>query len=183
MKFNSEIGSGLAISLTGFLWLLLEYALGLHDKYIIYDPFIFWMVIIIPIIGIYWAIKAKRDRYYEGKIRFFQALKTGGLITGVVSIITPLFTWLYVAVVNDKYFTKHIDHERKMIQDLGLNDPALFEQRIIEVNQKYSTLQYMFNAFLFTLIVCTVLTILISAMIQKNTQTKNAEQVSESLNS
>jgi FtsH-binding integral membrane protein len=181
MKFNSEIGSGLAISLTGFLWLLMEYALGLHDKYITYDPFIFWMVIIIPIIGIYWAIKAKRDRYYEGKITFLQALKTGGIITAVVSIITPLFTWLYVAVVNDKYFIKHIDHERKMIQDLGLDDPSIFEQRLIEANQKYSTLHYLFNSFLFAFIVCAVLTIIVAALIRRNALPRKDHQPSESV--
>ena len=170
MKINSEVGSGVAISLAGFLWLLMEYALGLHDKYITYDPFIFWIVIIIPVVGIYWALKAKRDRFYEGKISFLQALTTGGMITLVVSLITPLFTWLYVAVVNDKFFIKHIDHEREMIQQLGLNDATVIEQRLLEANQKYSVLNYLFNSFLFAFIVCAVLTVLISAMIQKNTQ-------------
>ena len=172
---NSEIRSGIAISVAGFLWLLLEFSLGLHSTRIDYQPFFTWMSIIIPIIGLYWAAKAKRDRFYKGKINFIQSAKTGIIVTAVSSIISPLLAWLYVSVINPFYFSTMISHRKQMIEELNLSS---LEEKSIKINeafQYFNTSNYIIQSFLAVLIIGLVLSLIIAALIKKDKQVISIE--------
>jgi hypothetical protein len=165
---NSEIKSGVAISVACFLWLLLEFFLGLHTTRIDLYPLFTWMVIIIPITGLYWTIKSKRDRFYKGKINFIQSLKTGIMVTGVSSVITPLLSWLYVSVVNPFYFSTMITHRKQMIDELNLSSLEEKSVKINEAFQYYNTSTYLMQSFLTMLVLGLVLSLIIAALVRKN---------------
>ena len=174
---NSEIRSGIAISVAGFLWLLLEFFLGLHTTRIDYQPFFTWLSVIIPITGLYWAIKAKRNRFYGGEITFIQAAKTGLIVTGVSSLTSPLLAWLYVSVVNPFYFSTTITHRKQMIEELNLSS---LEEKSIKINEAYQYFNvstYLIQSFLTILIIGIVLTLIIAALIKKNKHNVLAENI------
>jgi glycosyltransferase involved in cell wall biosynthesis len=167
-EMNSEIKSGIAISVAGFIWLLLEFYLGFHTIRIDYYPFFTWMSIVIPIIGLYWAIKAKRDRFYKGEITFIKAAKTGLIITAVSSIISPLLSWFYVSVVNPFYFSSMLSHSKKIIEELNLTSIEEKTLKINETYQYYNTSSYLLQTFSLVAISGIALSLIIAALIKKS---------------
>jgi len=164
---NSEVRSGIAISVACFFWLLMEYWLGLHGKYLDVEPFFFGLILLIPLIGIYWGIKAKRDRFYHGSISFFNALKSSLIITATTSVVTPLFVWLYISAINPLYLLSLKENQLAMVRDLNIAPDSL-AIREADINGTYNTLSYITSSFLFTLAVCLVISLAVSILIRKS---------------
>ncbi len=171
LTMKSEIRSGVAIGVAGFLWLLLEFFLGFHTTRIDYQPFITWLSIVIPIVGIYWAMKAKRDRYYAGRISFIQALKTGLIITVVMSIVSPLLSFMYVSVINPLYLSTMLAHNRMMLDGLNIS-PADKDGMLQELIQQFSLSAYLLKSILIAAISGTLLSIITAAVMNRNTSEK-----------
>jgi hypothetical protein len=163
---NLEIRNGIILAFGGFLWLLMENALGLHQAYLGIQPFIFWMIILLPLAMIYQSLKYRRDKLQSGTITLIDALKSSLTLSGVASLMAPLFVWLYVSVVNPSYLLIRKDAELKALDETNLND-ATFLLRKTEIEQQFTTLSYLFSAFVFSIAVCLVLSIIISVLIRK----------------
>lgn len=171
MQMKSEISSGLAIGIACFLWQMLEFKLGFHSSRIDYYPFITWLVLIVPITGIYWAVRAKRNRFYEGKINMIQALITGLKITAVGAVVVPLLSWMYISVVNPLYLTAMYDHHLRLIESLNLSNELEKAQLIKEASWDFSKTGYLIQRFLVSLISGSVLSLIIAGVIQKDNRT------------
>ncbi len=168
---KAELRSGIAIGVCSFLWLLLEFFLGFHSVRIDYQPFFNLISFTIPIIGIYWAMKAKRDRYYAGKISFIQALKTGLFITLVMSVISPILMFLYLTVVNPNYQATMLGHERLFIDGLNLS-PEDKNSMLTNAIQNYSLLALLLKSFLISAISGGILSFLTAALMKRNNHAK-----------
>jgi hypothetical protein len=167
MTITSEIRSGIALGLSLFFWLLLEFFLGFHSKYIDYLPFITWLFVVIPAVGINWALKAKRDRYYLGQIGIFQALKTGLIITLVMAIVSALMQFLYVIIVNPMFYDTMTAHARGFIT--GLDIAAEDKETMLAKSLKENTITYgMLKTFFTMLIIGTLMSVFASVLIKRN---------------
>ena len=168
MNFKSEIRTGILLSLGLFLWLLLEFFLGFHTTRIDYHPFITWLCIVIPIAGIYWSMKVKRDRDYAGKITFIQALKSGLVVTAIMSLLGPIMVFVYVSVINPLFFSTMLAHSKVMIE--GLNISIVDKEKMIEESTRnFSASSYLMQSFFGSLIMGTVLSLLTAALMKRNT--------------
>ena len=168
MNFKSEIQTGILLSVGLFLWLLLEFFLGFHTTRIDYHPFITWLSIVIPIAGIYWSMKMKRDREYAGKISFVQALKSGLVVTGIMSLLGPIMVFVYVSAINPLFFSTMLAHSKVMIE--GLNISVVDKEKMIEESTRnFSTSSYVIQSFIGSLIMGAVLSILTAALMKRNT--------------
>lgn len=168
MNFKSEIRTGILLSVGLFLWLLLEFFLGFHTTRIDYHPFITWLSIAIPIAGIYWSMKVKRDRDYAGKISFVQALKSGLVVTAIMSLISPIMVFVYVSVINPLFFSTMLAHSKVMIE--GLNISIVDKEKMIEESTRnFSTSSYLMQSFFGSLIMGTVLSLLTAVLMKRNT--------------
>lgn len=163
---NLEIRNGIFLAFSGFLWLLMENALGLHQQYLGIQPFVFWMIILLPLGIIYLSLKYRRDKLQSGNITLLEALKSSLSLSGVTSVMAPLFVWLYVSVVNPAYLVIRKDAELQQLSETNLNE-ATFLIRKNEIEQHFTTLSYLFSAFVFSLAVCVVLSLIISVLIRK----------------
>jgi len=175
MTITSEIRSGIALGLALFFWLLLEFYLGFHTKYIDYLPFVTWLFVVIPAVGINWALKAKRDRYYLGQISIFQALKTGIIITIVMAIVSALMQFLYVIIVNPMFYDTMTAHARGFIGglDIAIEDKEIMLAKSLKEN----TITYGMLKTLFTmLIIGTIMTVFASVLIKRNVRADEIEQ-------
>ena len=168
MNFKSEIRTGILLSVGLFLWLLLEFFLGFHTTRIDYHPFITWLSIVIPIAGIYWSMKVKRDREYAGKISFVQALKSGFVVTAIMSLLGPIMVFVYVSAINPLFFSTMLAHSKVMIE--GLNISVIDKEKMIEESTRnFSTSSYVIQSFIGSLIMGTVLSLLTAALMKRNT--------------
>ncbi len=175
MNFKSEIRTGILLSVGLFLWLLLEFFLGFHTTRIDYHPFITWLSIVIPIVGIYWSMKVKRDREYAGKISFVQALKSGFVVTAIMSLLGPIMVFVYVSAINPLFFSTMLAHSKVMIE--GLNISVIDKEKMIEESTRnFSTSSYVIQSFIGSLIMGTVLSLLTAALMKRNTLANSSKQ-------
>lgn len=150
-----------------FFWLLLEFFLGFHTKYIDYLPFVTWLFVVIPAVGINWALKAKRDRYYHGQITIFQALKTGIIITLVMAIVGPLMQFLYIILVNPMYYDTMTSHAKEFI--LGLDIAAEDKESMLAKALKDNTISAgMLRTSLVMLIIGSIMTVFAAVLIKRD---------------
>jgi hypothetical protein len=145
----------------------LEFFLGFHTTRIDYHPFITWLSIAIPIAGIYWSMKVKRDREYAGKISFVQALKSGLVVTAIMSLLGPIMVFVYVSAINPLFFSTMLAHSKVMIE--GLNISVVDKEKMIEESTRnFSTSSYVIQSFIGSLIMGAVLSILTAALMKRN---------------
>lgn len=169
MQLTLEVRNGILVAFGGFLWLLLENAMGLHSKYLDYQPFFFWLIILLPLVVFYYTIKYIRDKRQQGFIKFIDILRSGAILTASASLATPLFVWLYVSVVNPTYLLSRQDHALKMLFDLNL-DPNTQILREESIKGDYATFSYLISSLVFALAVCSTLSIILSILIRKKPQ-------------
>lgn len=109
-KYKIEIKWALLFSLMGLVWMLLEKMVGLHsthiDKHATYTN-----LIAIPAIAIYaLALLDKRRNYFGGIMTYKQGLVSGLIITGIVTLLSPLTQVITSTIITPEYFPNIIAH-------------------------------------------------------------------------
>ncbi|WP_162342491.1 DUF4199 domain-containing protein [Cyclobacterium salsum] len=102
-KYRIEIKWGFIFALMSLIWMILERITGLHDAHIdqhaTYTNFV-----AIPSIAIYvLGLLEKRKKFYGGKMTYGQGFITGLIITGVITLLTPLTMWLTLAFITPDF--------------------------------------------------------------------------------
>ncbi len=178
--YTTEIKTGIAIGFSGFLWLLMEKALGLHDKNLDFRSFIFWLIIVLPMAGIFFLLSRKRDKVLNGSISLLQCIKANLVFIPSTLITHIFFVWLYISVINPNFLTIRMDHELKIIRSAQIDIEAQLLKEG-EIKEAYTTAAYLANYFMVSLIICLVLALAISLIIRKhplNAALENTEDVS-----
>ncbi len=90
--------------------MLMEKLSGLHgehiDKHMIVTNFV-----AIPAIGMYvFAFIDKRKRDYDNKMTYKQGLRTGFIMTGIITVFSPLTQYITSAYISPEYFTNAIEY-------------------------------------------------------------------------
>jgi Protein of unknown function (DUF4199) len=106
---KTEIKWGLIFTLVQLLWLSLEYAVGLHDKYISLHRFFAFLFIILALAMMILAIAEKRRRL-GGRINFKQAFLCGLGVSVVVSLLAPLTQFIFHRFINPGFFENMINN-------------------------------------------------------------------------
>ena len=113
-------------------------------------------------------MKEKRDREYAGKISFVQALKSGLVVTAIMSLLGPIMVFVYVSAINPLFFSTMLAHSKVMIE--GLNISVVDKEKMIEESTRnFSTSSYVIQSFIGSLIMGAVLSLLTAALMKRNT--------------
>lgn len=120
-NYKTELQFGLLTGLFSFLWLLGEYFLGLHSKYIDYQPVITNFALIIPIIIFPLGIKAKRKLDYNGHITFWQALQAGMVMSVIWGALSVMGVFIYYKTINPGWYDFVIAHYKAVGPSRGMN--------------------------------------------------------------
>jgi ascorbate-specific PTS system EIIC-type component UlaA len=119
-KIGIEIKWALLFLLMQILWMTMERFTGLHSIHID-KHYIVTNLIAIPSILFYvLALLEKRKKDFNGKMNYQQGLITGLIITGIVTLFSPLVQWLISNVISPDYFSNMIAYtvaEGKMSQE------------------------------------------------------------------
>ncbi len=155
---KTEIKWGLIFALVALLWVALEYAVGLHGKYISMHPILTNLFIIPAVIMMVLAIREKR-RVLGGRITFTQAFLCGLGVSVVVAVLSPLTQYIFHRFINPRFFENAIAFA-----------VSTAKMTLDQANSYFNLQSYMLQASLGA-IVAGVITSLILAAIMR---TKNA---------
>lgn len=98
-----EIKWGLIFSLVSLIWVVGEYLVGLHDRYIAQHPILTNLFFFPAVLMMYLAIREKR-RALGGKIGFIEALLSGIGVSVIVAILSPAVQYIFSRWVNPGFF-------------------------------------------------------------------------------
>ena len=103
-----EIKWALIFTVVGLLWMVLEKASGLHDRYIDYHVYLTNLFAIPAILVMVFALKDKKKNYYNGRISYQQGLIAGVFISVFIALLSPLSQWITSYVITPEFFTNAI---------------------------------------------------------------------------
>ncbi|MFN0109363.1 MAG: DUF4199 domain-containing protein [Blastocatellia bacterium] len=106
---KTEIKWGVIFTVGALVWVVLERASGLHDKYIHLHPILTNLFAIPAIVIMAMAIKEKKQ-LQGGNITFVQAFLCGLGVSVIVALLSPLAQWLTSTVISPNYFTNAINY-------------------------------------------------------------------------
>lgn len=105
-----EIKWGVLFIVMGLLWMVLERLVGLHDIHIDKHA-VYTNIIAIPAIALYvFALRDKRKNFYQGTMSYKQGFVSGLIITGVVTLLSPLSQFITSTIITPDYFTNAIQY-------------------------------------------------------------------------
>lgn len=103
-KFKTEIKWALLFSIMVLAWMVLEKLTGLHSTYIDYHLYLTNLFAIPAIWIMVLALKNKKKNDYNGKMSYFQGLKSGVILSLFIALLTPLTQWITTYVITPEYF-------------------------------------------------------------------------------
>jgi hypothetical protein len=105
---KTEVKWGLIFAFVALLWITLEYAVGLHGKYISLHPYLTNLFVVPAVIMMVLAIREKR-RVLGDRISFTQAFLCGLGVSVVVAVLSPLTQYVFHRFINPGFFQNSID--------------------------------------------------------------------------
>ncbi len=109
-SFLPEVGYGLVLGLATLVWISLEFAVGLHTKYISYHGIVTNFFAVIPIYLMWRALKHRRDVLEGGQILWWQGLMSGMIISVVAGALGGPMIWIFIKFVNPNFFAAMIEY-------------------------------------------------------------------------
>lgn len=151
---KTEIKWGLIFTFAQFLWICLEFAVGLHDKYVSMHPILTNLFIIPAVYVMYLAIREKK-RILGGKIAFGQAFLCGLGVSVIVAILSPLTQYIFHRFINPNYFQNAINY--------AISAGKLTEA---EASSYFSLQSYMMQASLGAIVAGVITSLIIAAIVR-----------------
>ncbi|EMR01957.1 DUF4199 domain-containing protein [Cesiribacter andamanensis] len=98
---------GVLTALFMFIWISLEYAVGMHSDYIAYHPVVTLLALLIPLLCLYWGLREEK-RKDPRTFTFSRALLLGLFISGVAALAGMLGQWVFHTFINPDFFNSQI---------------------------------------------------------------------------
>lgn len=162
-----EIKYALIISVSMFLWLCGEYAVGLHDRYVMFHPIVTNFAFIIPIVGFVLALREKKQTRYGGQMNYGQGIRTGLIITAVTALLSPLGIFLFLKYVNQQFFDAMIMMAKIRAMQGGVD----IDQATAAAQTYFSLESYILQSFIGSLVLGSLLAVLIAYFIRTRQKT------------
>lgn len=142
------------------LWMVGEKLGGLHDVNIEYHP-IFTNFVAIPAVLVYvFALLDKRKTHFNGFMSYKQALKTGLIITIIVTLFTPLTQYITSVMITPDYFVNVIEY--------SVNNKMMSRE---EAENYFNLKNYIIQSTLFTPVMGLLTTAIVGIFIKKEEPT------------
>lgn len=160
-----EIKYGLFCSFLLFVWLMIEYTLLIPNFHEL-GVFIGMVAILIPLTGIYFGIKEKRDKANFGYITFRDAFRTGIAITFIIVVMVVLFIYVYYEYINPGYVNFLAAETEKSLIQRG-ESREMINAELEVVKYQFSLNVQIIQQLLFALVGGTAITFIFSSILKK----------------
>lgn len=133
------------------LWMVLERIAGLHDTHIDKHQYITMLYSIIAVLLYYFALRDKRNNFYDGEMTYKQGFMAGLIITLIVTVFSPLTQWIVSYVITPDYFSNVIEYSLESGYHQSLADAEA------QFNYKNYALQSTIGAFVMGVITTAII--------------------------
>lgn len=103
---TDDLRWGVILSFSGFLWVCLEYALGLHTTRIHLHPAL--SNLFAPVAVTIMTLAIRRHRDDAGDLSWSEGLRAGMTVSAVTSALAVPSLWLFLRYVNPRFFPRMI---------------------------------------------------------------------------
>jgi len=161
---RTEIKYGLIFGAGICLYTLSAHLLGFYTTDIQIGKYGDIVIILLPIVVIFLAIREKRQ--VDGSLSLFQGIKTGLLVALVSFPISTIFLWIYHHYINPNWLEFIIEYERgNMVQaGLGASDTAA---RINAIRAGNSDFAQVVGGFVGTIVIGFIISLVISLILRR----------------
>lgn len=153
--YQLEIKWGVIFTIALILWALLERLVGLHSTYIALHPTL-TMLFAIVAIAIY-VVALRSIRATRPEFTYKHAFISGGIITLVVTVLSPLTQWFIHHIVTPDFFT----NAKIYAIDAGIYTPA-------EANAYFNFNNYLWQSALGALVMGVLTTSIVAIFVSRN---------------
>ena len=113
-KFNVEVKWGVTFVIAQLIWIAFEKIMGWHDEHIDVQGVYSLFFAVIAFLIYYAALREKREKYFQNeKFGWQQGFISGVILTGVITILTPLIQYFAVTVISPDYLQNMITLSEK----------------------------------------------------------------------
>ncbi len=172
-KFKIPISYGFVIALTGTFLMLSLIELGLlgpnavsSDRETIGGTVLFLMIYLFLLIGIYFALKKKKEQN-DSQLSFKDALLEGLLISLTTALFSVVFTYLFYEILYPDYVNELLSAMQEKMNLLGIPKEKI-DEKLAEKMKYYSTSTQSFFSFIGNFITGVAFTLLLSFFVKTN---------------
>lgn len=109
-NFKIEVKWAIIFSVAMLIWMMLEKMVGLHDEHIGKHAIYTNLFAIVAIIIYVFALKDKKQTFFNGSMNWKQGFISGIVISVFVAILSPLTQYIISTYVTPDYFQNVIDY-------------------------------------------------------------------------
>lgn len=163
MNVRIELRFAFYIAALTFIWLMLEFLVGLQDRYIEYHPVVSMFAAVIPILFKYLGMRRKRDVDYDGTATWLQLFRTGMLITLFAAVLMIPLQYAFHNLINPRFFDNMIHHA---VEHALANDQNPEKARE-DAEATFNLKSYLTQSVIGVLVMGTVLSVLYSFLLRR----------------
>lgn len=130
---------GFLTAFFNFLWISLEYLVGIQTDYIAFHPVVTLLALVIPLICIYYGLREVKQAD-PASFSFSKGLFAGLCISGIAALFAIVGQWTFHTWVNPEFFASMITYSESM---------ALAQGRDITVARQEAQALYSLQSQLF----------------------------------
>jgi hypothetical protein len=116
---KTEIKYGVIFAAIVIVWVMFEHVMGYNSARQDIGEYTRLAGILIPIIGVFFGIKAKRDKDLAGAMTWGQGVKAGAAVAIVQTTITTLWFLIYALWINPQFMETMLAFERSKMLAAG----------------------------------------------------------------
>lgn len=165
-NFKIELRWGILFSLITMIWMFIEKNFLLwHDKYISnqYGAH-FIALLIIFILVYYFALREKRRDYYRGKMSWKKGVFSGGLLTVIITVLSPFTVFFIYHYISPDYFHNMIEYQTTESNNMTTKSAEMF------FSMKSFMIQKIFTDLSFGIIIAVIIALFFRKRTQKESQ-------------
>ena len=163
MIIKNELLAGVAIAVASFVWICLEYIIGLHDSLVDYHMYVANLAYALPVIGLYWAIKKRYATFAPGEFQLKDGLMSGVIVSVTAACLNLPLQLFFVRYINPAFFGNMIAAEAKKAIMSGDNSIIA----ITDAQQYYTESAYLIQGFTSFLILGLFISLMLSFRLVK----------------
>lgn len=109
-KFTIEFTWAVIYTLASLLWTVLEEAMGFHDEYVGGQMTFVWLFGLVAIPVYFFAIRDKRNNFYNRKANWTQLFLSGAIISVFVALMSPLTQYISLNLISPDFIRNSINY-------------------------------------------------------------------------
>lgn len=165
-----ELKYGFFTSFILFVWMIIVYTLLIPNFHEL-GMYVGIVSVMIPVIGIYYGIKERRDKTNFGYIIYRDAFRTGIVITFIMAVMIVVFTYVYYEYINPNYVNYlAAETEKKLIQKNAGRDEI--NAAVIITKYRFSLNVQIIQQLLLILLGGTAITAIVSYILKRERRSK-----------